>query len=156
MADRCKIGEAADRLAVSVRAIRYYEEEGLLVPIRTDGGTRLYDQRRLDRLRAVLDLARGGRSIDSIKALAGTREACATGDESRRSVSAQLDAVLADLDSRIADLNALAHDVRAAKEVVAGCAGCENPPNSQGCPDCPVRAALKEVQLLNLVWDQGE
>ncbi|MCP3851392.1 MAG: MerR family transcriptional regulator [Gammaproteobacteria bacterium] len=38
-----KIGDVAEKLKTTVRTIRYYDEEGLLVPHRT-GGTRLYSE----------------------------------------------------------------------------------------------------------------
>jgi DNA-binding transcriptional MerR regulator len=37
-----RIGELARRTGVSVRALRYYEEKGLLVPVRTTNGYRDY------------------------------------------------------------------------------------------------------------------
>lgn len=37
-----RIGELARRTGVSVRALRYYEEKGLLVPVRTTSGYRDY------------------------------------------------------------------------------------------------------------------
>ncbi|MCD5354423.1 MerR family DNA-binding transcriptional regulator [Kineosporia mesophila] len=39
-----RIGELADRTAVSIRSLRYYEEQGLLPPERNDGGRRTYTQ----------------------------------------------------------------------------------------------------------------
>ena len=55
-----KIGEVADLLATSIRTIRYYEEEGLLIPIRTPRGTRLYSDSHLARLKVVLRLVNLG------------------------------------------------------------------------------------------------
>lgn len=39
-----KIGELAQRSGVSVRALRYYEEQGLLSPERTPSGQRRYSE----------------------------------------------------------------------------------------------------------------
>ena len=75
-----KIGEAAEILKTTVRAIRYYEEEGLLVPHRTDGGTRLYSEQHIDRLKAILHLADNGFSLEVIGLIGSTRQTCATGD----------------------------------------------------------------------------
>jgi DNA-binding transcriptional MerR regulator len=50
-----QIGEAAERVGLSIRTIRHYEEAGLIVPsARSEGGFRLYTEADLDRL-AVLD-----------------------------------------------------------------------------------------------------
>lgn len=53
----CAIGEAAQRLGVSVRALRYYQEVGLLTPAaRTSGGNRLYAEEDLARVRRIREL----------------------------------------------------------------------------------------------------
>ena len=38
-----RIGKVAERAGVSVRALRYYEEQGLVVPARGAGEQRDYD-----------------------------------------------------------------------------------------------------------------
>ncbi len=42
MSDELTIGEAAARIGIATSALRYYEEEGLIVSRRTDGGQRRY------------------------------------------------------------------------------------------------------------------
>lgn len=76
-----KIGDVAASLSTTVRTIRYYEEEGLLLPHRTDGGTRLYSEHHVERLKAILYFAENGFSLDIIGLIANTRETCSTGDE---------------------------------------------------------------------------
>ncbi|MEV6639195.1 MerR family transcriptional regulator [Amycolatopsis sp. NPDC051371] len=39
-----RIGELAEKTGVSVRALRYYEEKGILVPERSTGGHRSYPE----------------------------------------------------------------------------------------------------------------
>jgi DNA-binding transcriptional MerR regulator len=52
-----KIQEAADETGLTTRAIRYYEEKGLLEPAaRSDGDYRLYDADDLERLRFIRGL----------------------------------------------------------------------------------------------------
>ncbi|WP_225438198.1 MerR family transcriptional regulator [Candidatus Frankia nodulisporulans] len=51
------IGQAAQELGVSVRALRYYQEMGLITPSgRTAGGNRLYAEEDLDRVRRIREL----------------------------------------------------------------------------------------------------
>lgn len=46
-----QIGEVADRVGLSLRTVRYYEEVGLVEPsARTPGGFRLYSDDDIDRL----------------------------------------------------------------------------------------------------------
>ncbi|MDQ1702603.1 MAG: MerR family transcriptional regulator, repressor of the yfmOP operon [Frankiaceae bacterium] len=65
------IGEAADRLGLSPRALRYYEQVGLVMPsARTTGGNRLYsaeDLERVRRIRSMQDLL--GADLDAIRAI---------------------------------------------------------------------------------------
>ena len=49
-----RIQDVADEVGLTARAIRYYEEMGLLTPAaRTDGSHRLYDATDVERLRAI-------------------------------------------------------------------------------------------------------
>ena len=49
-----RIQDVADEVGLTTRAIRYYEEMGLLTPAaRTEGSHRLYDATDVERLRAI-------------------------------------------------------------------------------------------------------
>ncbi|MGI8480002.1 MAG: MerR family DNA-binding transcriptional regulator [Gaiellaceae bacterium] len=55
-----KIGEVADRVGLSLRTIRYYEEVGLLEPTgRSPGGFRLYSEDQVTRLATLKGYANG-------------------------------------------------------------------------------------------------
>ena len=69
------IGEVSDIVGVSTRTLRYYEEEGLLVPARTANGYRRYTPADLDRLQEILLLRHMGMSLAEIpSALSATEE----------------------------------------------------------------------------------
>ncbi|SEN54129.1 MerR family transcriptional regulator [Paenibacillus sp. OV219] len=54
--ERFKIDDVAKASGLTKRTIRYYEELGLLpAPERTDGGTRLYTQMHIERLKQLID-----------------------------------------------------------------------------------------------------
>jgi DNA-binding transcriptional MerR regulator len=149
-----KIGDVADAVSTTIRAIRYYEEEGLIIPLRSEGGTRLYSQRHIDRLRAILRLTENGYSLAIIKTLAETRQQHRTGNDSQQAISNQLDEMLEGIHAQIKQLQGLSKLIGATKSTVQQCTGCENKPTSKGCPDCPVKKHLADIELLNLVWDQ--
>jgi DNA-binding transcriptional MerR regulator len=71
---RWRIGEVAKLTSVTTRALRYWEELGLLQPSsRTDGGERLYtpaDLRRVTRIRDLQELL--GFSLEEVKAVLNT------------------------------------------------------------------------------------
>lgn len=48
-----RIGELAERIGVSPRSLRYYEQQGLLSPSRAANGYREYDQLALIRSKIV-------------------------------------------------------------------------------------------------------
>lgn len=53
-----RIGELAKRTEVPTRMLRYYEEQGLITPLRLDNGYREYDEylvARVQKIRGLLD-----------------------------------------------------------------------------------------------------
>ena len=62
------VKEMSELAGISIRALRYYDEIGLLVPTdRTDAGYRLYDDEALEKLSAVLFLKELDMPLDTIK-----------------------------------------------------------------------------------------
>lgn len=55
-----RIGELAERTGVSVRSLRYYEQQGLLVAGRTAGGHRDYREQAVDRVVRIQELFAAG------------------------------------------------------------------------------------------------
>jgi len=154
MVNEYKIGEVADSLGITIRTIRYYEEEGLLQPLRTDGGTRYYHQTHISRLKSILHLANIGFSLESIRALALARETCKTGNESSIKVSTLLKDKIYEISDKVREFERLKSEIQQAKGLVEKCHGCRNKPTSKGCPACPVKRNTDSLELLNLIWDQ--
>ena len=70
-----RIGAVARLLGLTPRALRYWEQRGLLPPARrTAGGTRVYGDEHVAAARGVVQLKQAGFSLDDI---------CATQAESR-------------------------------------------------------------------------
>jgi DNA-binding transcriptional MerR regulator len=94
------IGEVADRVGLSLRTVRYYEEMGLLSPEgRTDGGFRLYTEAHVDRLALIKQMKPLGFSVAEMSELLAARDKLANrrlSDTTRESAQAQL-AEFADL-----------------------------------------------------------
>lgn len=61
-----KIGELAARTDVSVRSLRYYEQQGLLASTRTSGGQRRYDEHAVTRVTFIQRLFAAGLSTRTI------------------------------------------------------------------------------------------
>jgi DNA-binding transcriptional MerR regulator len=60
------VRDAAERLGVTPRTLKYYEERGLVVPTRSEGRYRLYDENDLERFGRILRLRSLGFSLHGI------------------------------------------------------------------------------------------
>jgi DNA-binding transcriptional MerR regulator len=70
-----QIGEVAERAGVSLRTVRYYEEQGLVVPkTRTSGGFRLYSDDQIDRLELITQMKPLGFSVEETRVLLQARD----------------------------------------------------------------------------------
>lgn len=74
-----QIGEAAERVGLSIRTIRHYEDAGLIVPsARSEGGFRLYTEPDLDRLAVVKRMKPLGFTLDEMRDLLAVLDALDT------------------------------------------------------------------------------
>ncbi|MFE1988440.1 MerR family transcriptional regulator [Streptomyces mirabilis] len=70
-----RIGELAARSGVSVRSLRYYEEQGLLVSTRSSGGQRHFTEDDIERIDFIQRLYTAGLSSRTIMELMPCRDA---------------------------------------------------------------------------------
>ncbi len=89
------IGEVARRTGLSLRALRFYEARGLVQPLRSEGGRRIYGAGELARLNAVVALKRAGFPLAAIARMLGAGRV-----DLGRLVAVQLDT----LDARAAEI----------------------------------------------------
>ncbi len=84
-----RIGELAARSGVSVRALRYYEEQGLLEANRSASGQRHYPESAADRIRLIQMLYAAGLSSRTIAELLPCVDAKVSTPESRARLAAE-------------------------------------------------------------------
>jgi MerR family transcriptional regulator/heat shock protein HspR len=60
------ISVAAELVGMGIHNLRFYEARGLVEPARTEGGTRRYSARDLERLRRIGDLLDAGLNLAGI------------------------------------------------------------------------------------------
>jgi len=71
-----QIGEVAERVGLSLRTVRYYEEQGLLEPAsRSPGGFRLYSTDQVDRLALIKQMKPLGFTVQEMRELLDARDA---------------------------------------------------------------------------------
>ena len=63
------ISVAAELAGMHPQTLRIYERRGLLDPARTDGGSRRYSQRDIERLRRIHALTEAGLNLAGVKAV---------------------------------------------------------------------------------------
>jgi DNA-binding transcriptional MerR regulator len=103
------IRDVAKRTGLTSRALRFYEARGLLKPLRTYSGRRLYGRGELERIQQILALKRAGLSLAQIGKLTarGNMDLGAIVDaqlrviEERRAELAEAEALLLSVKSRI-------------------------------------------------------
>jgi Cu(I)-responsive transcriptional regulator len=123
------IGEVAERSGVPAKTIRYYEEIGLVRPLRNGNGYRDFAAEELHRL-AFLGRARSlGFSLEECRTLLSLYD---DHERSSSDVKAIARGHLARIDRKVSELQALSRTLR---DLVARCHGDDR-------PDCPIMEDL--------------
>ena len=101
MDDLIDIRDVVRRTGLTSRALRFYEARGLVAPLRTHTGRRLYGPAELERIAQILALKRAGLSLAQIQRLTAKRPL-----DLKRLIDAQL-AAIADQEAEIAEAKTL-------------------------------------------------
>lgn len=142
----------------TLRTVRFYEEEGILRPVRrTDGGHRLFDRSELDRLLFVSDLRTAGLSLDEIKEILELKKGAVSGKEAAKEVRRLLGARIQELHEKLAILTRLRDEFAQTSEIIASCLTCQtNEAFPDGCGDCSVMTAHSHLpRSTRVVWAVG-
>lgn len=123
------IGDAARRSTLPTKTIRYYEEIGLIAPLRRDNGFRDYSDRDLHDLRFIARARSLGFTVEQCRHLLALYR-----DKGRSSAQVRQTAQqhIEEIREKIAELNAMEQTLT---ELVNACAG-------DGRPDCPILEGL--------------
>jgi DNA-binding transcriptional MerR regulator len=102
-----RIGEVARGAGVSVRAVRYYEQQGLLIPERSPSGQRLYRQDAISRVRFFQQMFAAGLTSRRITELLPCWDSGHTDAEQRAMLRAERERIQAKVDDLQAALDRL-------------------------------------------------
>lgn len=102
--------EAAARLGISAKALRVYEQRGLIAPLRTAAGWRAYGPAELERAAAIAALRRLGLALAEVGRILAAEP---------RALAAALDDHYEVLQARLRDLSAMTEKVIAMREALA-------------------------------------
>jgi DNA-binding transcriptional MerR regulator len=144
--DRLRVGELARRTGKTTRALRFYEEMGLLTPIRrTKGGFREYDAHALVRIHWIDRLQELGFSLsetrDFLSRLREIESGPAAMDELRAFYARQL------IETRhaISRLKSLDAELKHSLLYLESCQSCAPSTPRSSCPVCSDSAHQGEV-----------
>ena len=115
-----RIGELAQRIGLTERTIRYYEELGLLDSVkRLEGGQRVYTDDDVRRLRFIQKLKMLGLSLQEMLELERLYRRHGSNREVLPRLVELLDSHIATTDERMSELGALRDEIRSYREHVA-------------------------------------
>jgi DNA-binding transcriptional MerR regulator len=118
-----KIGEVAERVGLSLRTVRYYEEIGLFTPSgRSPGGFRLYAERDVARLAILKGMKPFGLPLEDIRDLMELLDRSGTAvpldDTERARLHGALAAYRDRAGARLRQLDAHADEVRRLRDTI--------------------------------------
>ena len=112
------ISDIADELDISTRAIRFYEEKGLILPGRTKGNHRVYTRRDRTRLKLIMRGKRLGYSLDEIAEMIGLAEFNKDEIEQLKTSLAFGERKLKEINERMEELMILKQDLLAIQQKI--------------------------------------
>lgn len=148
MSERLKIGDLARKTGKTVRALRLYEERGLLKPPRTEGGFRHYGPDEVARVYWITKLQDMGFTLGQIEALIATVESKDTGPTAMESLRELFRGRLADTREQVERLLQLERDLMEALAYLEGCRACTTDHDIEGCATCDSVHADAQVPSL--------
>jgi len=112
------ISDLADELDISTRAIRFYEEKGLISPDRTKGNHRIYTKRDRARLKLILRGKRLGYSLDEIAEMIGMADFDMEEEQQLNKTLQYGKRKLSEINSRMEELQILKQELLAVQEKI--------------------------------------
>jgi len=149
---RLKIGDLAKATGRTVRALRLYEELGLLTPgERTQGGFRVYGPVAIERVNWIGKLQDLGFTLSAIVELVGAGTSDTTGQEAMGRVKLLFKEKLSDVRGQMEKLRALEQELLSSLSYLEECVGCSRGPVNHACASCaePGHDAANTPPLVN-------
>ncbi len=143
-----QIGEIARKAGMSVRAVRYYEELGLIQPDgHSSGGFRLYNDKNLKRLRAIDFLKGIGLSLVEIREVLHAKKSSGGRMESVRTLFRIYGERLSLIETRINALSAMRDEIAQVVTILRCCQSCGRDVllDAKSCADCANLVARESV-----------
>jgi DNA-binding transcriptional MerR regulator len=151
------IGELAKAAGTTLRTVRFYEEQGILLTSeRTLGHHRRFDANELLRLRIALELRGAGLSLKEIRDMMTTRKHGRAPAQAAKALATILDHQVDEVESKIASYVDLSARLRQVKERLSTCSKCKDTARFfAGCDGCEFfHTAGPTSDLFRLLWSE--
>ena len=144
-----RVGDLARATGKSVRAIRLYEELGLLLPAtRSSGGFRLYEPSAVERVRWIGLLHSLGFSLHEMRELLRTWWDAGLGPRAMDDLRALVTRKLEETRESIRRHQQLERELRDGLAYLETCRECSQPASVAGCARCAQDHGMKEEPAL--------
>lgn len=153
-----KVGEVAELFGTTPRTLLYYEELGILSPLKTSKGTRMYSEADIKRFDVAHRMSCLGVPVKTIRDLALARDGSRTGEEGSRRLCAILDGLIEEISRQLRHLGYLKLDLERGRSALRQCA-CERRSRTSSCPGCAgasARAGNSQLLWLTNATEQAD
>lgn len=151
-----KIGQISEKTGKTARALRLYEELGLLMPAsRTDSGYRLYDSAALLRIEWIDRLTECGFSLNETQQFLINLNAHDSGPSQMQHLRAFYEIRLRETQAHIERLQSLAHELEASLDYLSTCQNCAPNTHKSVCVNCGEHEYSQPPKLVAAVQSQG-
>ena len=147
-------GEMARRSRTTLRTVRFYEAEGLIVSrAREDGSHRKFPPSELKKLQIISDLREAGLSLQEIKDLIALKNRCSTAEQAAGRMSSTICSQVRELDRRIETLQRVKAELMAMVGMLRVCQDCPQTTHfPTNCRDCELVDSSGADRASQLLW----
>lgn len=147
-------GEMARSSHNTLRTVRFYEEEGILRPVRrTEGGHRLFNRTELDRLLLVTDMRAAGLSLEEIKQILEIRQRAGSCGDAAKIATEILRKRIGDLQEKVTVLTRLQEDLAQTSGIMASCIHCNGTKGLSPCESCSILTSRPTLpRSMRVLW----
>ena len=132
-----RVGQIAEKTGKTTRAIRFYEQKGLLEPQkRSAGGYRLYGEAALVRIRWIDQLQNMGFSLGEIQDFLSSLRQTDSGPEFMRALQQFYAQQLVETNRKIQRLHTLKNELNTSLQFLQTCSGCHSSEKPTACKGC--------------------
>ena len=144
-----RVGELAIKTGKSTRAIRFYEERGLLLPqSRTPSGYRLYTLDSIKRIQWIDQMQSMGLSIAEIADVLDSLRDHETGPLFMTAIRRFYTERLETTQKEISRLMGLSTQIQSTLNFLDDCVGCQSVSAPNGCINCQAREPMQQMPTM--------